>query len=75
MPGQAPATLSKVPSWGCVAVPCQQLPIPSWPFIAVVTDANIQKVLVKVADTEEYRLVVLRDTWAPTELAKGAGPD
>lgn len=40
-------------------------------FVAVVTHTTPQKVIVKVAETEEHRLVVLRDVWRNTLLEKG----
>jgi len=40
-----------------------------------VADTNLQKVVVKVAETEEHRLVILRDVWRDTLLEKGKEPE
>jgi len=40
-----------------------------------VADTNLQKVIVKVAETEEHRLVILRDGWKNTLLEKGKEPE
>ena len=34
-------------------------------------DVNLQNAVVKVAETEEHRILVLRDAWAPTLIEEG----